>query len=121
MHRAVTGQPVEIWGDGAVVRDWIHAHDLARPCVDAVESGGTDVYNAGSGIGTSVREMIALVETVTGTTLAKTFGLGRTVDMPVSVLDVAAAASDLGWTPWVGLLEGQRATWDWHLARAQTK
>ena len=121
MHRAVTGQPVEIWGDGAVVRDWIHAHDLARPCVDAVESGGTGVYNAGSGNGTSVRKMIDLVHTVTGKTLAKTCGPGRTVDMPVSVLDVAAAESDLGWTPWVGLLEGLRATWDWHLVHAPTK
>jgi UDP-glucose 4-epimerase len=62
-----------------------------------------------------------LVETVTGKTLARTFGPGRTVDTPVSVLDIAAAQSDLGWTPRVGLLEGLRATWDWHLAQAQAK
>lgn len=86
-----------------------------------LSSGSTGVFNAGSGIGTSVREMIDLVETVTGKTLAKTFGPGRFVDTPVSVLDVGAAKSELGWTPRVGLLDGLRATWDWHLAQAQTK
>ncbi len=120
MHRAVTGEQVDIWGDGSVVRDYIHVDDLAQLCVAAVESGVTGVFNAGSGIGTSVRDMIDLVETVTGRTVAKKFGPGRTVDAPVSVLDVAAAESELGWTPRVGLLDGLRATWAWHLANAQT-
>jgi UDP-glucose 4-epimerase len=121
MHRAVTGEQVDIWGDGSVVRDYIHVHDLARLCVNTVESGVTGVFNAGSGVGTSVNDMIDFVETVTGKTLAKTFGPGRTVDTPVSVLDVGAAESELGWTPRVGLLDGLRTTWDWHLAQVQTK
>lgn len=86
-----------------------------------LSSGSTGVFNAGSGIGTSVHDMIDLVETVAGKTLAKPFGPGRTVDTPVSVLDVGAAESELGWTPRVGLLDGLRATWDWPLSHAQTQ
>jgi UDP-glucose 4-epimerase len=56
-------------GDGTVVREYVHVADLAEAYVlalEAAEPGTHRILNAGSGTGTSVNEVIAAVEEVTG-------------------------------------------------------
>ena len=46
LHRSLTGNPIEIWGDGSVIRDYIHIGDVAEAFVQAVEySGSKGVFN----------------------------------------------------------------------------
>jgi UDP-glucose 4-epimerase len=115
LRRALASQSVEIWGDGSIVRDYLHVEDLARLAVMAVESDVTGTFNAGSGQGTSVRELIGLAEEVTGRRLDVNFGPQRSVDVPVSVLDVSNAREVFGWEPEIALREGVARTWEWHL------
>ncbi len=49
--------PLRVWGDGSAIRDFVHAHDVARAMIFVVENGINEVVNIGSGIGVSIREI----------------------------------------------------------------
>ena len=113
MRCASRGEGFHMWGDGSVVRDFLHVADLARACVAAAESGVTGSFNLGSGTGTSLLDLIEMVAQVTGRPIAVNRSGGRTVDAPVSILDVQAIRAALGWEAQIPLREGLRRTWEW--------
>jgi UDP-glucose 4-epimerase len=118
MRSALSGGRFEIWGDGSVVRDYLHVGDLARLCLLAAESDVTGTFNAGSGVGTSLRTIVERVAEVSGQPVDVAYGEARSVDSPVNILDITAATAAFGWSPEVTLTEGLRATWNWHLQHA---
>lgn len=59
--RALTGMPLEVWGDGKQTIDLIHVEDVARTLVDALDGPYGTVLHAGTGIGTTVVECAELV------------------------------------------------------------
>lgn len=62
IRRAVDGEdPFTVWGDGSPVRDFIHARDVARGMMFAVENKITEPLNLGSGTGVSIRELVEVV------------------------------------------------------------
>jgi UDP-glucose 4-epimerase len=113
LHRLRDGLPIEIWGDGSVVRDYLYVSDLAELCVRATESGETGVINAGSGRGHSILEIVDAIQSVTGRRIQPVHRPGRAVDVPVSILDVSLAKSRFGWQARTSLEDGLRDTWEW--------
>jgi UDP-glucose 4-epimerase len=113
LARTLSGEPLEVWGDGSAVRDFLHVRDLADLVLRAAETKVQGTFNAGSGRGTSVNEMIAIANKVTGRSLDVTYAPARSVDTPVSILDSSAARSTFGWMPQTDLRDGIRQTWDW--------
>ncbi|RGP38165.1 NAD-dependent epimerase/dehydratase family protein [Pseudotabrizicola alkalilacus] len=113
MRRLQTGQPIEIWGDGKVVRDYLHVADLAQLCLAAAESDLCGAVNAGSGQGRSLLDLIEALAHVTGQEIAPVFKPGRTIDVPYSVLDITKAQTVLGWQPATEFRDGLRSSWDW--------
>ncbi len=122
LHRAHAGEPITIWGDGSVVRDYLYVSDLAEALVLAggIESRQS-VFNVGSGRGTSLNELIALIADVTGERPAVDYVPGRVLDVPANVLDVTRARGDLGWSPRTGLAEGIAHTWAWIRTLAESR
>jgi len=49
--------PLKVWGDGSAIRDFVHAHDVARAMIFVVENGINEPVNIGSGVGVSIREI----------------------------------------------------------------
>lgn len=119
MKKTIADIGLEVWGDGHVVRDFIYVKDLADLCVLAGRSRKTGIYNAGSGSGHSIRDIISLIETVTGKSLKTQFKTGRPYDVPVSVLNIDKARSDFDWNPTTGLEVGMSETWKWFLLEPQ--
>jgi UDP-glucose 4-epimerase len=113
LQRLRHGEPVEIWGDGTVIRDYLYVEDLARLCVAAGCSERTGVFNAGSGRGTSLNEVVEILSKVTGCTINPTYRPGRAVDVQRSVLDVSSARIAFGWQAQVSLEVGISETWKW--------
>lgn len=112
----VRGEPIRIWGDGGVVRDYIYIEDLLAlflRCIDTPIGDETPVFNAGSGEGHSLRDIIDRIHAVTGTDPKVESTAGRLVDVPANVLDIGKSRERFDWTPVVGLDEGIRRTWDW--------
>ena len=108
--RAVrTGQPITVFGedyptpDGTCIRDYIHVSDLAEAHIFAVEhligGGGSDAFNAGTGTGHSVRDVMGAVEEVTGSKAPFVAGPRREGDAAVLVADSSRLQAALKWKP----------------------
>ena len=109
VHASVTGQPIEIWGDGSVVRDYIHVADVVSGLMaiaEAADLGEERIFNIGSGAGTNLNTLAAAVGETTGHPLTIAYTPGRSFDIPVSVLDVGLAERVLGWKPVLDLETG---------------
>lgn len=107
--------------DGTCVRDYIHVCDLADAHVRAVrrllDGASTTFLNLGTGIGTSVREVIDVASTVSGKTINVRAGGRRPGDPPYLVAEPGLAHDALGWVPTRSGIEDILATaWAWHCA-----
>lgn len=89
--------------DGSAIRDYVHVADLARAHLLAGEmllaKGGTHHFNLGTGIGTSVLELVAAIARVSGQSPAIIHGQRREGDPPMLVASFAKAERELGWRP----------------------
>jgi UDP-glucose 4-epimerase len=121
LYRALRQQPIEIWGDGSVTRDYICIDDVADAFARAVQySGPKSVFNIGSGVGTRLNELIEIIEEVLGKSVARRYLPARPFDVPTSVLSIALARAELKWAPQVPLRDGIARTAKW-LAREISK
>ncbi len=111
LSRVVQDEPIEVWGDGSVVRDYLYISDTIAALLQvAAYKGEERIFNIGSGGGHSVRDIIAAIERVTGKKAQARYTAARKFDVPVSVLDITRAQNALGWHPQVGLDQGLRLT-----------
>jgi UDP-glucose 4-epimerase len=88
--------------DGTAVRDYIHVLDLADAHVlalDALAGGRHEIYNLGSGIATSVREVIDVIGSVTGRQPNAVEAGRRQGDPPLLVAAVDKITRELSWKP----------------------
>jgi UDP-glucose 4-epimerase len=85
--------------DGSGVRDYIHVVDLAEGHLAALEhlEPGCDVFNLGTGVGSSVFDIIKTTENVSGRTIPHEIVERRPGDIATSLADPTKANRDLGW------------------------
>lgn len=113
LWKVARGEPIEVWGDGSVVRDFIHVRDLAELCALALASDVTGVFNAGAGDGMSIAEVVVAVGRAVGRDLDPIHKPGRAFDVPRVVLDISRAKTAFNWTPRIALEPGIAETWNW--------
>jgi UDP-glucose 4-epimerase len=113
LKRLLQGQPITIWGDGSVVRDYLYISDVAEAFLRAAHyRGSRHVFNIGSGQGHSLNQVLARLEVVTGRHPEVIFEAARGFDVPRIVLDSQQARTELDWVPRIHLDEGIRLTWE---------
>lgn len=112
LDRYRNGQPVTVFGDGSTIRDYVYGDDVAAAVRLAAELDGSPqlVVNIGTGIGSSVADIIGKIESIAGIRFEVDHRPARPVDVPASVLDVTLARQELGWTPAVDLCAGLTRT-----------
>jgi UDP-galactose 4-epimerase (EC 5.1.3.2) len=108
--------------DGSCIRDYIHVADLARAHVEGLahlRAGAVSgAFNLGTGQGSSVLEVIAAIERVTGRPVPYEIGPRRPGDPPVLYADADKARRLLGWVPRYRTLdEIIEHAWRWHQSR----
>lgn len=114
LHQALKGLPIDIWGDGSIVRDYIHVSDVAEAFVQAVAySGPKNVFNISSGSGTSLNKLICILEDVLDKSIKRRYLPGRPFDVPVSVLCNDLARIELKWNPLISMHDGIARTAEW--------
>jgi UDP-glucose 4-epimerase len=105
----LSGDRPTIFGDGCQTRDWVEVSDVVRANLLAAESGATGPINIGHGQETSVLELVAALNEVSGgAVLEPQFAPERPGEVRRSCLDVTRARRELGWAPEVELHEGLR-------------
>ena len=104
--------------DGTCVRDYIHVLDLADAHVRAVEyllRGGDSVaLNLGTGTGTTVKELLSTIETVSNRPFPVEYVGRREGDSTTLVANNDKARDILGWSPQYDLTEIIQSAWNWH-------
>ncbi|MDX9818188.1 MAG: NAD-dependent epimerase/dehydratase family protein [Desulfococcus multivorans] len=114
LRHALSDEPLEIWGDGTVVRDYFHVEDLSRAIFAAIHYNGHQrIFNIGSGEGHSLNELIEKIGSLLGQSISCQFFPARPCDVPVNILDIHRACHELGWRPLIPLDEGLRRTLSW--------
>ena len=119
------GAPIEIFGedyatpDGTCLRDYIHVTDLADAHVLALRrlelGGASATYNLGTERPTSVRDVIASVERVTGKRVVHRSAPRRAGDPAVLYASAERIRAELGWVPQRPDLDTIVAdAWRWH-------
>jgi UDP-arabinose 4-epimerase len=105
--------------DGTAVRDYIHVADLAdahcRALAHLAGGGASDVFNLGTGVGTTVAEIATAVEKAAGQSFPRRIGPRRAGDPPALIAAAGKARDILGWTPRRSSIDEIIATaWRWH-------
>ena len=100
------GDRVVIFGDGNYERDFVYVSDVVEANMKALEQADSDVYNIGTGSGTSVNSIASKLIELTGYLKKPDHGPVREGDVSKIYLDVRKAKRDLGWTSKVSLDQG---------------
>ncbi len=106
--------------DGTCVRDYIHVVDLAKAHVVALQrllaennTSNFETFNIGTGVGSSVLEVIKSFEKVSGTPLNYKFASRREGDITEAYADTRKANDVLGWTAKLSLDDAMLSAWNW--------
>jgi len=118
--------PITVYGndydtpDGSAIRDYIHVVDLAKAHVAAIKKmeknegkSNYDVFNIGTGKGSSVLEIISAFENVNGEKLNYNLGPRRAGDIVQIYGDVTKSNEELGWKASLDVNEMMRSAWEW--------
>lgn len=107
MKALLSNREIEIWGDGQVVRDFVHAFDIAEAFFLAVIKPQVQgIFNIGTCRGTTIEEVIALIETRLNKKANIRWTDGRSCDVQKVVLDASKFNALTEWTPQVSLAHG---------------
>jgi UDP-glucose 4-epimerase len=128
--RMLTGEASRINGDGKYVRDYVYVGDVARANFAALTTPRAvpfAAYNVGTGIGTDVNELAAMVGDAALAVLKQRgrpakvptpdHGPARAGDLRSSLIDAALAGRELGWKPQVAIKPGLEQTVEWFVGR----
>lgn len=109
----LAGQPPKIFGDGSAVRDYLYVDDVVEANVLALERGGGEMVNLGTGVGTSVNDIVRELKAVTGFAGEAIHLPARPGEVQRIYLDATRAKRVLGWAPKVSFREGLARTVEW--------
>ncbi|AZI66320.1 UDP-glucose 4-epimerase GalE [Kaistella daneshvariae] len=119
-------EKLSIWGndypteDGTAIRDYIYVVDLAKAHVKALqkllaetEETVIDIYNLGTGKGSSVLEVVNAFETANDVKVPYQICERRAGDINIAYANADKAEKELGWKADTTLEEALRTTWEW--------
>jgi len=114
LYRIMNNLPIQIWGDGEIIRDYLYISDVIQALYVAQNHDiNTKLFNIGSGQGISLNELLAKIHQVVKHDFQVNYIPGRKVDIPINVLDISRANKILKWQPAINLETGIEKTWWW--------
>jgi UDP-glucose 4-epimerase len=120
LQKIMSGEDIEIWGDGNVIRDFIYVDDVVEAIAAAItHAHPVSVFNIGSGRGHSINEIIDAIQCLMGRPVTVRRQSGRLIDVPRSILDISLAKTDMHWVPHTSLESGLAQTLTWLQARPE--
>jgi UDP-glucose 4-epimerase len=107
------GKRPRVFGDGKAVRDYLYVSDVVEANVLALEKGSGEMLNLGTGVGTSVNDIVNELKKILGVPLDAIHEPPRPGEVQRIYLDATRAKRVLGWTCKVPFAEGLRRTVEW--------
>lgn len=92
--KVLSGKPIEIWGDGETIRDYVNVQDVAILTRKLINMNiNNEVINIGSGIGTSLNDIVSIVQKNINKEFKVEYKDSRSVDVDKMVLDITKLKS----------------------------
>ena len=111
---ALANQSIEIWGDGSTVRDYLYVEDVVKAmCLTVENCPPSGIYNLGSGLGYSLKEITAILQDNLGRKLNIVHKPMFSYDVNVNILSVQKLTSVIPWSAHTPLNEGIARTIHW--------
>ncbi|MCX6175440.1 MAG: NAD-dependent epimerase/dehydratase family protein [Ignavibacteriales bacterium] len=104
-------KPVQIWGDGKVIRDYVWVKDLSAGIYSAALNQNSEIFNLGSGLGYTIKDILEILKEITEINFEIKYQPSRNFDVPAIYLDISKAKQILRWEPTVSLREGIESSW----------
>ena len=105
--KALRQEPLQIWGDGTTVRDFLDVADVVSALLAAATyQGDESLFNIGSGQGLSLNQLIALLESQLNRSLVVEYLPSRGCDVPTNVLCINKAREALARSPQISVADG---------------
>jgi len=113
-------QPVELWGSGTPMREFLFVEDLADAVVFALENKFQDnLYNVGTGVDLKIKELAELIQKTVGHTGEIRWDASKPDGTPRKLMDVSKM-EQAGWKAKVSLEDGIQRTYKWFLENQNT-
>lgn len=110
-YKALTGQEINVYGDGSVIRDFIYIDDAVKGIQKIVNGNDRHhTFNLGCGYGTSINQVLETIEKVLDVELNVKYTKGRKVDVPVNYLNIDRFEKAYGSLNPISLEEGIKKT-----------
>lgn len=113
IKRALTENPMTVWGDGSPVRDFIHAEDVARGMLFMADKKLNQPVNLGSGAGVSIRELVETIVSNIEPAPKVVWDILKFSGDAQRILDTSRA-KELGFEPKISLQKGIKETIAWY-------
>lgn len=115
MRKLLAGEPITMFGDGTMRRDFTHVDDIVRGVIAAIERApeGFRPYNLGSGAPVTLNDLVAAMKAAAGRDVAVERAPVPLGDVDATFADISRATSELGWRPQLTLAEGLGTVVQW--------
>lgn len=122
IYKCLKDKKLSVWGDGKPLRDYIYVEDFAEGILLAAEKLETsEPINLGSGKGTSVKELVDEIVSITNFKGKITYDRTKPKGVSKKLVDISLAKKNLGFTPKWTLQKGLRETVAWVRKRDDKK
>ena len=109
--------PIDLWGDGSAMREFLHVDDLAEACYVCMQKYEDDEHiNVGTGEDVTIKELAETVAKIVGNKSIE-WDTSKPNGTPRKVLNVDKIKS-LGWEPKISLEEGIKSTYEWYCSQS---
>lgn len=110
-YKALLGEPITVYGDGSVIRDFIYIDDAIKGILNiSTKDCLHKTFNLGSGYGTSINEVLNCLRQELNINVNVSYTGSRVVDVPVNYLDISRYEETFGKLNPISLNEGIRKT-----------
>lgn len=114
--RILRREPITVYGESGTIRDYLHVKDIASGILSALENGGLgEIYNLGSGIGRSNREVLEIIQPMAekkGFAIDIEYSHPRGFDVPANVLSYGKILNHTNWQPKISFESGLLEMWE---------
>lgn len=114
IKRALDGEnPLTVWGDGSAIRDFIHARDVARGMLLALENITGQPINLGSGVGVTIRRIVEIIVSNMEVKPEVVWDVSKPSGDKKRLMDISRARA-IGFQPVISIEEGIKEVMDWY-------
>lgn len=105
---------VEVWGTGKATREFLYVDDAVKAIIDSINCNESGPYNLGTGVETTVKELVETISKLTGFTGNIIWNSNRPDGQPRRFYDMTEFKNKFGYVPSTSLVDGLYTTIDWY-------